>query len=332
VFALRTFAIATVVLVWVAGPAAAANPLAHVDNDLNLLCQELSEVPSPAQSISLRARLAELWRQREAILADLTADEEDDALRTSALKDSCGKLAELAFEQSHPKKKKKKKKAMKKKHRKSASKNGTGVAVDVSTELQPFFPWPPPAPSDRRLLALAQLGGTLPATWGDVADRLMALLRDGGFSTWGFYSAPGGFALIPRLEQLDDETGKALTGDARWAVDVRVASLGFFQRLTAVRLPKGAYRAFVFVLTTDPSSGGAITDAVRMFEIAKRWGTSGAADLPQAVRANRISDDQRLFLLLYEFESEVGGETTANTTARWSLDHHLRDAGIAIRP
>lgn len=217
--------------------------------------------------------------------------------------------------------------------KRSASKNGGKVSVDVSTELQPFFPWPPPAPSDRRLLALAQLGGGAPAEmWGDLADRLMALLRGGGFSTWGFYSAPGGFALIPRLEQLDDETGKALAGDARWAVDVRVASLGFIQRLTAVRLPKGVYRAFVFVLTTDPSSGGKMTNPAGMLEIAKRWGTSGAADLPQAVRANKISGDQRLFLLLYEFGSEVGGETTADTAARWSLDHHLRDAGIAIKP
>ena len=197
---------------------------------------------------------------------------------------------------------------------------GTTVVPTISApQLEEFFPWPPPAPSDRSLLQLAQLGGDAPAkTWGDVADRIKALLRNGHFSTWGFYSAPGGFAVIPHLEQLDDQTGKALAGDARWASDVRLASLNLFQRIATVRLPKGMYRAIVFVLTNDPRTSGEITDPVHMLQIARRWGTSGAIDLPQALRRNSISDDQRLFVLLYEFESEVGGKTTVNTSARWS--------------
>lgn len=211
--------------------------------------------------------------------------------------------------------------------------NGKTAANTGPAELQEFFPWPPPAPSDRRLLALTQLGGDAPPkTWGDVADRMIALMRGGQYPTWGFYSAPGGFAVIPHIEQLDSASGKALADDARWATEVKLASLNFFQRFATVQLPKGVYRTLVFVLTTDPKTSGAFTDAKRALEHAKQWATSGALDLPHALRGNKIDDAQRFFILLYEFETEVGGQTKVNTSARWRIEHHLKDAGIEIRP
>ena len=148
--------------------------------------------------------------------------------------------------------------------------------------LQEFFPWPPPPPSDRRLLKLSQLGGDTPlTTWGDVADRLIALLRGAHYTTWGVYSAPGGFAVIPHIEQLDEQTGVALAGAGRWATEVKLASLNFFQRIATVQLPKGAYRSLVFVLSSDTRNSGEITDPKRALERAKRWATSGAHVLPQ---------------------------------------------------
>jgi hypothetical protein len=209
----------------------------------------------------------------------------------------------------------------------------TAAPTAAAPQLEEFFPWPPPAPSDRRLLQLAQLGGDAPAaTWGHVADRLMALFGSGHYPSWGFYSAPGGFAVIPHLEQIDLQSGQALAGDARWASEVKLASLNILHRITTVQLPKGMYRAIVFVLTNDPRTSGEVTDPARMLQTARRWGTSGAADLPQALRGERITDDQRLFVLLYEFESEIGGKTMVNTSARWLIERHLTDAGIVLRP
>ena len=93
-----------------------------------------------------------------------------------------------------------------------------------SAQLEEFFPWPPPAPSARALLRLEQLGGARPVTtWGDVADRLIAILRHGQFRSWGFYLAPGGFAAISQIQQLDDNNGEALSGDERWASETKVA-------------------------------------------------------------------------------------------------------------
>jgi hypothetical protein len=158
--------------------------------------------------------------------------------------------------------------------------------------LEEFFPWPPPAPSDRRLLQPSQLGGDRPATWGHVADRLIALMQRA--PTWGFYLAPGGFAVIPRIEQLD-QNGTALAGTERWATEVKLASTSVLDGIFTVRRPKGIYRAIAFVITTDPRSGGPVTDPKRMLETARRWGLSGALDLPQALRGRPLTADQRHF-------------------------------------
>ncbi len=203
----------------------------------------------------------------------------------------------------------------------------------AAAQLEEFFPWPPPAPSDRRLLQLAQLGGDAPAAnWGQVADRIVALLQRARYPSWGFYAAPGGFAVIPRVEQLDDQSGMALAGDARWASEVRLASTSVLTGIFTVQRPQGLYRVIVFVLTTDPRSGGAITDPTRMLQIARSWSVSGAADLPQAMRAQPVDPAQRLFALDYEFEYAVGAETKVNSPGRWQIGRHFTDAGIVVLP
>lgn len=205
--------------------------------------------------------------------------------------------------------------------------------VDSSTQLPDFFPWPPPAPSDRRLLQLSQLGGeTPPDTWGTLSDRILALLRKARYRSWGFYAAPGGFAVVTRIEQLDEDNGDALAGDQRWASEVKVAGTSILDGIFTVRRPRGVYRVIAFVLTTDPRSGGPVTDPRVMLQLARRWGISGALDLPEVLRSNPITRVQRLFALVYEFESAVGGETRVNSPGRWTFDHHFEDAGIVIVP
>jgi hypothetical protein len=207
-------------------------------------------------------------------------------------------------------------------------------AGDASApQLEEFFPWPPPAPSDRHPLGLMQLGGDKPlVTWGDVADRLIALINGGHYPSWGFYAAPGGFAVIPRIEQLDGDTGAALAGNQRWAQEVKVASASVLSGILTVHRPQGIYRLIAFVLTTDPRTGEESTDPAKLLQFARRWGVSGALDLPQALRANPIVPEQRLFALVYEFESAIGGPTTVRSPGRWQLADHLRDAGIILLP
>lgn len=342
--------------------AQAGSPLASIDRELNSLCLRLPKA-SGADAAAARARLVVLWRQRESIFAGLTAEQRTAALRGSSASRECLAMAQQASE-AKPRARKAKKRAA---FRKGGG-GADGALRDVMTRIEPgtagsqmremsrgpasvgpatvapppdvpspaleeFFPWPPPAPSDRRLLRLAQLGGAEPlTTWGQVADRMIGLLRGGHYPTWGFYGAPGGFAVIPHIEQIDLENGRALAGDGRWASDVKLASLNFFQRIATVQLPKGLYRVIIFVLTTDPRTGGEVTDPARLLQLAKRWGTAGALDLPESLRGEPVTKGQRFYVVLYEFESEVGGKTTVNTSARWRIEHHLTDAAIVLQP
>jgi hypothetical protein len=330
-----------------ADTAHAETALAALDRDLSSLCRALPRATS-ADAGAIRERLADLWRRRTAILVTMSEPQRIAVLRGSTISSECVALAKASAEPVH---------------RVRSSRNGRGGggrggpridpdsvpdATDVGPAppppmpppptpappvLEEFFPWPPPAPSDRRLLDLARFGGSLPPrTWGDVADRIVAKLGHGGFNSPGFYSAPGGFAVVPRVEQLDTLTGEALAGDERWASDVKLASNSILDGIFTVRRPRGTYRAIAFVLTNDPRSGGPSTDPGRMLQIARRWGISGAADLPQALRVLKLDDAQRLFVLLYEFESTVGGETKINSPGRWPLERHFRNAGIELDP
>lgn len=346
---LRTLCVA---MALVCGPGAvlaqSASQLANIDSQLNALCARLQSAAGDDAS-AIRARLSALSRQRTAYLDALPPAQRAVELQRSRVSPQCLTLARGSGPSRDGRS------AARKGYRgggnysappepvprRSIARNGTPRSSDSPSGPQPgsqpeaqleeFFPWPPPAPSDRRLLQPSQLGGDPPATWGHVADRLIALMQRARYPTWGFYLAPGGFAVIPRIEQLD-QNGTALAGTERWATEVKLASTSVLDGIFTVRRPKGIYRAIAFVITTDPRSGGPVTDPKRMLETARRWGLSGALDLPQALRSRPLTADQRLFALVYEFESELGGQTKVNAPGRWDLDWHFTNAGLALAP
>ena len=174
--------------------------------------------------------------------------------------------------------------------------------------------------------------GPAATTWGQVAERIVTILRNARFESWGFYRTPGGFAVVTRVEQLDSQSGMPLAGTARFPSEPRVASTSIFDALFTIRRPEGFYRVFAFVLTTDVRPGAPVTDEAQMFRIARRWAVAGAPDLPNELRGEAISADHRLFVLVYEFEHAVGGATHLIAPSRWSFDDHVRSAGIVIRP
>ena len=348
---LRTLCVA---MALVCGPGAvlaqSGSSIANINSQLNALCARL-QTAAGNDAAAIRARLAALSRQRDAYLDALPAERRGVEAQRSRVSPQCLALARSITPSDSGRR------SAHKAYRKGGggnysappepvprrpiARNGTPRSSDSPSGPQPgsqpeaqleeFFPWPPPAPSDRRLLQPSQLGGDPPATWGHVADRLIALMRRARYPTWGFYLAPGGFAVIPRIEQLD-QSGTALAGTERWATEVKLASTSVLDGIFTVRRPKGIYRAIAFVITTDPRSGGPVTDPKRMLETARRWGLSGALDLPQALRSRPLTADQRLFALVYEFESELGGQTKVNAPGRWDIDWHFTNAGLALAP
>jgi len=71
-----------------------SSPISVIDRDLNLLCARLRSTP-PAETAQLRARLATLWHQREAIVGRLPVNVRAATLRNSTANSQCLNLAKL---------------------------------------------------------------------------------------------------------------------------------------------------------------------------------------------------------------------------------------------
>jgi hypothetical protein len=90
-----------VVVMFLAGLTAAfaqpGSPLASIDRELASLCQHLPKA-STADAAAIHARLAALWREREAVLGGLPAEQREVAMRETVAAEPCLTLARLAAE------------------------------------------------------------------------------------------------------------------------------------------------------------------------------------------------------------------------------------------
>src|SRR5215510_14305544 len=208
------------------------------------------------------------------------------------------------------------------------------IEAPAPPEISDLFPWPPPTPSTRRSFSPDVLvDGPSAATLGDNASRLEGLLRRAEFDSWGYFRAPGGFALVTRVERLDGETGKQLAGDQRWSDRVAYASISpgaILSAIFATSRPRGYYRVFVFLVTDDPPMTRP-AGAAETFATASRWAMFGRSSLPNAIRTQPVTANHELIVLVYEFEKVQGGETTHYSPSRWSLDHHLETLGLSFK-
>jgi len=105
------------------------------------------------------------------------------------------------------------------------------------------------------VVATVATGGDRPATWGHVADRLIALMQRARYPTWGFLFGAWRLRRHPAHRAARPERHGA-RGTERWATEVKLASTSVLDGIFTVRRPKGIYRAIAFVITTDPRSGG----------------------------------------------------------------------------
>lgn len=84
-------------------------------------------------------------------------------------------------------------------------------------ELPPFIPWPPPKPSEFVVLPdLSFRHGKSNLTFGEAAGVILDSLLKAGYFERSFYGIPGGFALVMRLERINDD-GSPMATDLRFA-------------------------------------------------------------------------------------------------------------------
>jgi hypothetical protein len=208
-----------------------------------------------------------------------------------------------------------------------------GVAVAVPA-IKQFLLWPPPPPSTRRVYAPADIasGGPSVEMVGQFADQLENLVRKAGFDSWGYFLATNGFALVPRIETIDATTGRPRPGTDRWALQSVASNASTFDGLWTAARPKGDYRVFVFILTTDAMSKSEKPDPKQLYDHALRWAMEGGPFLDARTRRGRIGSDHRFMVLVYEFEHEEQGKTTLHMPSRWPIDQHLETIGVAAWP
>jgi hypothetical protein len=160
------------------------------------------------------------------------------------------------------------------------------------------FRWPPPRPSVRTVLdRVATFAGAV--SLGEVDDRLSGALRAAGYESPAYYSAPGGYAMVARLEQIEaDGTPKPVP--MRWSAALpqrEVFNLGDYLK-ALFSAPEGNYRVIVFVVSDAPF---ATTEDVATREEAAAWLHGGLNVLPAAIAQRPLNAQYACTALIYQF-------------------------------
>lgn len=201
-----------------------------------------------------------------------------------------------------------------------APSGGGGTAAQPTL---PEFPWPPPAASASYVLPGRLLESY--RTLGDVTEAILAALEQNGYVERSFFrTAPGGVALVTRLERINDD-GSPSAENERWAAAA--------QRLKSTRslldllhglffVDPGHYRVIVFVLQDLPFSQSADTITAQQ---AHAWLASGANVLSPEIAALPFTGGH-VTVLIYEFASD--GSKVQVVTSQLTGKQHLEKAGL----
>ena len=199
-------------------------------------------------------------------------------------------------------------------------------ARDASLNNSPrSFPWPPPKPSAVGAVPHQPLATA--ATLGAIAERLSAGLQAAGYAERAIYPAPGGFALVTHIEQIQDD-GQQDSAESRWSLDVgpETMALRAFLRGT-FRAPAGDYfRVIVFVVTDAAIyPDGSRARAIKL----DGWRNHDGSGLPQAIAAAPVSPETHCAVLVYEFRGR-GDERIVDAVVpgAFSGQHHVESAGV----
>jgi hypothetical protein len=201
----------------------------------------------------------------------------------------------------------------------AAAATATGDASDDAG-----FPWPPPMPSAREVLPPELFGAGRLLTLGEADALLTRALRSNGYTETSYYEVPGGFAVVTRMEQINDGGGFA---PARWRLEpgplARFSLRGYLEALFTA--PRGHYRVIVFVVTDTPvtTQSVAVTSAD-----AVRWIGRGHGWLPQQIATLPFVAATRCTALVYEFDRTGSRDPHLVIPGRLMGRDHLLGAGL----
>jgi hypothetical protein len=188
----------------------------------------------------------------------------------------------------------------------------------------PSFPWPPPEPSSRTVLPDTLFRAE--KTFGEVAKKLERALKRRHYAEYSYYSIPGGFALITRLERIHDD-GLPYDSSQRWDVANHFPPLftleNYLKALFSAR--EGYYRVIAFLVTDVPFGAGPKSMSHTMADdlLAKGFNT-----LPRRMRLTALPEGHTCTALVYEFRRLRGGEPRQMTPGLLDARTHLVAGGL----
>lgn len=185
--------------------------------------------------------------------------------------------------------------------------------------------WPVPPPSGHKELTMWPLGRPGLARMGDVANKLETALSSVGYVDRGYYSIPGGFALVTKVEQIYSDGTPKPPPDRFSSVLSGPHSLADYLKALFTTQP-GYYRILVFVVTdqTIPYGGPVPTQ-----EDANRW-LGAPSTLPASVASEPTKSEAKCTVMIYEFENSGASNDPATlmTSMTAGAEDHLRKSGV----
>ena len=198
----------------------------------------------------------------------------------------------------------------------------SGPPADSATMIS--FPWPPPAFSCQSVLDPKLLKGAKKLK--DVDQLLSTALESLHYDDKTYYFIPGGFALVSRIEQINEQ-GESLPPPARWSVETasqkELSWKEYIRRLFFTT--QGYFRIIVFVVTDRPF---AASDDKVSREVAMDWVLHGMNVLPAKIGGMSLSASSNCTALIYEYQKPESGKPILHIPGRLTGFDHIKHSKI----
>jgi len=216
------------------------------------------------------------------------------------------------------------------------------VSNNVAGDAPKFnlLPWPAPVATTSvpyHRINDARRGGF--KNLGELDNWLEDTLKSAGYYEYKYWNVPGGFALVTRLEPIDDDArpvGKERFIESEGGQrDGSLSSYGWSLVDYLVALtskPVNRARVFLFAVTNDDQAESNSTKMTT--EYAKDWlegGTHSLAGLKDVDPSMALTEKHVFMVLVYEFLNKKDrGPEVVETTKGLTINKHLRASGLKI--
>jgi hypothetical protein len=216
------------------------------------------------------------------------------------------------------------------------SNNPTSQNPSGSDSLLRLFPWPPPIATTSTTYTYSDLSKRAKfKTIGDIDEWLGRELKSANYFESKYWSVPGGFALVTRLEVIDDDARpvnknrfiEPAGGHSLW--DYGWSLVDYLVALTSA--PARRARVFLFALTDDDRAQRQTVNVTT--DYARGWlqgGTHSLSGLKDLDPHLPLTEKHVLMVLVYEFVKDTNQDPRVELRNGRPIERHLYWSGIKL--